>query len=224
MFNNKLLLVGLSLAALGGCTSVQYNGSPANSVTKVDYPSVGEVKTAYVGDHLVSKGTMAEMSVLRVTSMIESFSYDIPEGDYKQLGYDSKQQFFSPVGVIKAALADPIQGIAVENNQQNEVCFVTIFGAKACADDAYGKFSITKKLSEFHDSFQQTLIYSGKVGNKINISYREFSNDMARPAFNNEAEYDLSESNQIGYKGALIDVLEADNTKITYRLIRNFPN
>ncbi|MCV5978658.1 hypothetical protein OFO29_40580, partial [Escherichia coli] len=59
---------------------------------------------------------------------------------------------------------------------------------------------------------------------KINFSYREFSNDMARPAFNNEAEYDLSESNQIGYKGAVIDVLEADNTKITYRLIRNFPN
>ncbi|MCV5664960.1 hypothetical protein OFN50_38635, partial [Escherichia coli] len=78
--------------------------------------------------------------------------------------------------------------------------------------------------SQFQDSFQQTLIYSGKVGNKINISYREFSNDMARPAFNNEAEYDLSESNQIGYKGAVIDVLEADNTKITYRLIRNFPN
>lgn len=88
----------------------------------------------------------------------------------------------------------------------------------------YGKFTITKKMSQFQDSFQQTLIYSGKVGNKINISYREFSNDMARPAFNNEAEYDLSESNQIGYKGAVIDVLEADNTKITYRLIRNFPN
>ncbi|MDV6251653.1 hypothetical protein [Vibrio sp. EA2] len=224
MFNKKMLFVGLSFALLSGCTSVQYNGSQANAVTKIDYPPVGEVRTAYVGDHLVSKGTLAEMSVLRVTNMIKSLAYDIPQGDYNQLGYDHKQQFFSPVGVIKAALADPIQGIAVENNQQNEVCFVTIFGAKSCVDDAYGKFSITKKVSEFHDSFQQTLIYSGKVGNKINISYREFSNSRARPAFNNEAEYDLGESNQIGYKGAVIDVLEADNTKITYRLVRNFPD
>ena len=42
-----------------------------------------------------------------------------------------------------------------------------------------------KKVSSINSaSFQQTLIYSGKVGNKINIGYRETSNDIARPAFN----------------------------------------
>jgi hypothetical protein len=73
------------------------------------------------------------------------------------------------------------------------------------------------------NSFQQTLIYSGRVGNKINVSYREFSNNTARPAFNNDVEYDLSSSNTIGYKGALIEVIKADNSSITYKLIRNFP-
>jgi hypothetical protein len=72
------------------------------------------------------------------------------------------------------------------------------------------------------NSFQQTLIYNGKVGNKINIGYREFSSDTARPAFNNDVEYDLSESKQIGYKGALIDVLEANNQEIKYKVIRSF--
>ena len=74
------------------------------------------------------------------------------------------------------------------------------------------------------DSFQQTLLYSGRVGNKINVSYREFSSSMARPAFNNDVEYDLDDSNIIGYKGALIEVLDADNQSITYKLIKNFPN
>jgi hypothetical protein len=60
--------------------------------------------------------------------------------------------------------------------------------------------------------------------NKINIGYREFSNNSARPAFNNEVEYDLSESKRIGYKGAQIEVLEADNSSITYEVLRNFPD
>lgn len=73
-----------------------------------------------------------------------------------------------------------------------------------------------------HDSFQQTLIYSGKVGNKINIGYREFSGSIARPAFNNNVEYDLSESTTIGYKGAQLEIIEATNQYIKYRVIKNF--
>ena len=45
---------------------------------------------------------------------------------------------------------------------------------------------------------------------------------MARSAFNNDVEYDLNDSRQIGYKGALIDVLEADNQKIKYKVLKNF--
>ena len=72
------------------------------------------------------------------------------------------------------------------------------------------------------DGFQQTLLYSGRIGNKINISYREFSNNVARPAFNNDVEYDLGESMTIGYKGAEIEIIEATNRMIKYRVIRNF--
>ena len=72
------------------------------------------------------------------------------------------------------------------------------------------------------DSFQQTLIYSGKVGNRISLSYREFAGGIARGAFTNTAEYDLSESNTIGYQGAQIEVIEATNQLIRYRVVSNF--
>lgn len=72
------------------------------------------------------------------------------------------------------------------------------------------------------NDFQQTLIYSGRVGDKIRISYREFANSLARDAFTNEAEYDLSASNIIAYKGARLEVIEADNEKIRFRVISNF--
>jgi hypothetical protein len=83
-------------------------------------------------------------------------------------------------------------------------------------------FERVKKPILTHDSFQQTLIYSGKVGNKINIGYREFSNNLARPAFNNNVEYDLSDSAVIGYKGAQLEIIEATNQYIKYRVFRNF--
>ena len=45
---------------------------------------------------------------------------------------------------------------------------------------------------------------------------------MARAAFSNEVEYDLSESKTIRYKGAVLDIMEANNQSITFKLTRNF--
>ncbi|MCP6612672.1 hypothetical protein NL511_30920, partial [Klebsiella pneumoniae] len=72
-------------------------------------------------------------------------------------------------------------------------------------------FTKVKFQTEQQSSFQQTLIYNGKVGNKINIGYREFQGGMARAAFSNEVEYDLSESKTIRYKGAVLDIMDANN-------------
>ena len=72
------------------------------------------------------------------------------------------------------------------------------------------------------NNFQQEFIYSGKAGNVVKFTYREFTNDMARPAFNQDVQYDLTESNEIGFKGARILVLNATNTKLEYKLISAF--
>lgn len=72
------------------------------------------------------------------------------------------------------------------------------------------------------DSLQQTLLYNGKIGNRITLAYRELQNNIARPAFSNSVEYDLSESNVIGYKGARLEIIKATNTEITYRILSDF--
>ena len=45
---------------------------------------------------------------------------------------------------------------------------------------------------------------------------------MARPSFSNDIEYDLSDSKQIGYKGALIEVTDANNQDIKYKVLKGF--
>lgn len=214
---NVSLLVLIYLTS--ACTSMKYNGA-STYVTEVNYPPIGEEITAYVGDHLVEKGSVIETGVLTVIERVDGFNYEIPVGKYPQTGSDEKNDFFVATGVVKSALADPYQGLSVKKNDPNEICVITTFNTTSCYD---AKFRIETQLSETGNSFQQTLIYSGKVGNKINISYREFSNNHARPAFNNDVEYDLSESTIIGYKGAELEIIKADNRSITYRVLRNFP-
>src|ERR1700674_5426084 len=40
-------------------------------------------------------------------------------------------------------------------------------------------------------SMSQELIYGGVAGNTIKVTYREYGNNMARPAFSQELQYDL---------------------------------
>ena len=54
------------------------------------------------------------------------------------------------------------------------------------------------------------------------MSYREFSNDIARAAFSVDVEYDLNDGDVIGYKGAKLKILESSNTSIKYKVIENF--
>lgn len=215
----KKLFGIFTLLLTTGCTTVQYNGTDT-FVKEVDYPEIGKTITVYVGDHLVQKGTISEENVLVVHKRIDGTLYDIPAKKYSQVGYDNKNDFYTALGVVRGALADPIQALALGKTENAELCVITVFGGRACYE---GEFDRKKHISERGNSFQQTLIYSGRVGDKINIGYREFSNNSARPAFNNDVEYDLSASNIIGYKGASIEVIKADNSSITYKLIKNFP-
>ncbi len=68
-------------------------------------------------------------------------------------------------------------------------------------------------------SFQCELTYSGVSGSSIRILYREYIDNMARPAFSQELTYDLKQSPIITYKSVKIEVLKADNSSLTYRVI-----
>lgn len=72
------------------------------------------------------------------------------------------------------------------------------------------------------DGIKRHLIYNGKVGGMIKFTYREFYADIARPAFTQDIQYDLSESNIIGFKGAQFEIINASNVKIDYKILSSF--
>lgn len=220
----KLLIAGVVGFGLVGCASPAYNyqATPKH----VSKPPLNTVNTAYVGDKMLEQGIFVDREALHVPSSTKlSFAYTLTPGYYQKSGEDAKGNYYLPLNNIpnggmvqKSALADPFKDVMLGSD--GRLCIVTAFNAKVCTEKHEVKQATTSIASD--NSFQQTLIYSGKVGNKINVGYREFSSNLARPAFNNDVEYDLNQSKQIGYKGALLEVLDADNQSIKYKVLRNF--
>jgi len=81
-----------------------------------------------------------------------------------------------------------------------------------------------KKPTYSEDSFKYTALYQGKTSDKIKISFMEFKNNMARPAFTQNIEYELENNGTaiIGFKGLRIKVLKATNLDITYKVIHDY--
>lgn len=221
----KLLIGMLPFAGLVGCATPSYNYIP--TVQNLSKPPIGQVATASIGDHMLTQGIMTEQEALYIPSLASLTGYKLGDGYYAKRGEDDKYIQFtaddnSPGAgkVTKNPFVDPYSAVVLRKSD-NSLCIMTVFNVVAGCKSGIN-FEKRNWAKSGANNFQQTLIYNGKVGNKINVGYREFSSDLARPAFNNEVEYDLSQSKQIGYKGALIDVMDANNQSITYKVLKNF--
>lgn len=77
-------------------------------------------------------------------------------------------------------------------------------------------FKITEIADIQKGSFKQELIYNGQSKDAVRIAYREFKDDFARPAFSQDLTYDMTESKEIGFRGMIIEVVEATNSFIKF--------
>ena len=95
-------------------------------------------------------------------------------------------------------------------------------------DSVYVPFSSRNQIEEFtqtdlnNPTFVRQFIYNGRVGSELKFIYREFSGDFIKPAFTQDVQYDLDQSNTIRFKNLKMRILSASNTEITYILESNF--
>lgn len=222
----NLCISAIALSSLAACATPTYNYVPTSQ--DISRPPLNSTNTVGVGEQMLVQGRFIEREALKIDQDLRVGalgSYTFTAGHFVRVGGTGAVGFYnqSPTpgsGTVQAsALADPFQVIEF-NSETKQLCGVTILNLKACRSAPEAKVEMVSIQGD--NSFQQTLIYSGRVGNKINIGYREFSSNMARPAFNNDVEYDLDESRTIGYRGAELEIVDATNRSITYKVIRNF--
>ena len=85
------------------------------------------------------------------------------------------------------------------------------------------KLDVPYELGEIHfdasnEGFRSELVYQGATDGLMNVAYREFVNDMARPAFTQVISYDLEETTTLAFQTLELEVLEAGNMGIRYRV------
>lgn len=171
-------------------------------------PAIGSVATRGVGDELVNRmdGVLVPDIEIQRDSVVGE--HRIPKGRYDYDDENSKGVWFIGQGEY-----------FYMRKADGQIC---LGESKVCARVDY---ILGKQLNpENLNSFQQTLLYNGRIGDRITLGYREFANGTARPAFSNNVDYDLSESKVVGYKGAKLEVINATNTEITYKLLSGFSN
>lgn len=226
-----IALIALSLAA--GCA-----GTPAPNYTptstQVSFPDIGRETTVSLGEDMLKQGIYTETDGVEISEENNIKGYKLSPGFYPQIAVDKDYTYHSygnsramdGSGYLIAAkdflgLPLAMPGSIRFAKSKQETCII-IGGISAPSCDTEHGFQRVRRPALSERDFQQTLIYSGRVGDKIKIGYREMSGGYARAAFSNEAEYDLSTSDEIAYRGARLRVLEADNLKIRYIVLSNF--
>ncbi len=216
----------IPLAALSACASPNSNYVPR--MVAISEPPIGVIVQKNIGDTLVRQGTFSTIQAIKIESSVKVGAigtYTLGQGYYVKQGEDSNSEYYqpeiSPEGgrIAVGALTDPFRAVQYMKDG-SKICGVSAFGMHVCKENP--PVTRTERNALSANSFQQALIYSGRFGDKLRIGYRESSNNMARPAFNNEVEYDLSQSKFIGYKGAKLEVIEATNEYIKFRVVSNF--
>lgn len=216
----KLVLVSLMfLFVLVGCTTMMPTGYIAPEVTKYRIPEVGIESSASIGDPIIKEGTETERNAVLLKKEYGTAGWTAyhPVGVYKLIGSNGGDQIFQFDESFSNGWGFVYPQI-VEDSEGN-VFLMTNSGKKPLPQNEYEKVKVDQEDS---GDYQQTLIYTGSEGNNIKFTYREFIDDMARPAFTIDTTYDVSADSVIKFKNVSIQVIEFNNQEIKYKLLSGF--
>lgn len=215
----KIKSLGMLLPIL--LTACTTTATPPIKFSNISIPLLNTDSTAYLGDKLITQATGYYADSITLGAM-DAYATDIQGGVFYNVPntiiYKSNE---SDTVTLNNGFGTPLskQNWVRFYKESNEICP----NRGNCYDSSEISIELgSKQLVVKENSFQQIIEYNGKSGDILKFTYREFSNNMARQAYNTDFTMDLNDGDTIGYKGALIKVIKANNNKIEYSVIRNF--
>ncbi len=185
----------------------------------VSIPAINIQATADIGQTIISKVNVTRIPAIKLAAPVaENINYtSITRIQTGALPLNAT----SEAGKYYRDVTTAYGGIFIPNDNATPA---VIYLAPLAGND--GKIPVTGiehiEIEQWgKDSFKRELIYSGVSQNTISISYREFSDNIARPAFSQELKYDLNQGTTIGYKGARFEVIRATNTELVYKVLKS---
>ena len=209
-------------------TSIYAQEVPMYKEITNNVPEVGEKKEVYLGDRMLIQRT-GEWKECIVPK--DSFKIPVFAGGAEM--FLKANQPLCKKDADSELYEDKINSLLFKLTEKNNKygltpCILRTFNAKCFKSKTIKNLDKTNlEVSDRYflyreNTFQQSIEYSGKNENNLKFIYSEFTDGFARQAFNREFQIDFSEGNVAAYKGAVIEIHQATNTKILYSVIRNF--
>lgn len=227
IYSIKIITISILGIGLFGCGKATKISAPqkyrdaskfvGNSIKII--PELNAISTQYTGEAIYQKLNAYNYNTYDV-KLINNNCSEIKEMDPVLYKWTSKN--------LNTICRYDKKGCLVDANQTNtfthKVDDLNDFSDFELLDCAI-KYQIIPTPPRYDElSFTYEVLYQGRIDNKIKISFREFKDDMARPAFTQDIEYQLDKDGGtvVGFKGLRIKVIKATNTDITYSVIQDY--
>lgn len=237
----KWFFVTAAIVFLSSCATTSNWVDPGHYVDfkaeVIKKPEIGSTSEVSIGESIIST---FRKQIVPTLVLINDVIYDgkyrgftntfrIKKGFLKLTRQNPEGRFFTSEEGITIEAVGPTQyldgGIFLYNDKPNSAAIFLIqkdtgyFRIQPINDSNFEVIENKDYWSK--DSFNRELVYTGKSGDTISILYREFIDDMARPAFSQEIKYDLTDTKIIGYKSARFEIIDADNLSIHYKTLKH---
>lgn len=201
----------------------------------ISLPAVGIRSEVEVGESMVSTARRSSTPAIETATEIvhrsermgSSKSISLPAGKFYLSGENKEGKFYRSAkeGSLSQATTGPVvAGIFVPNqiDSPKKIYWFPLRNFYSPSADEHPEIEYKAATVEHwgETSFRRELVYTGVSQNTISILYREFKDDMARPAFSQELKYDLTQGRSIGYKGARFEIERATNISIIFRVLK----
>jgi hypothetical protein len=213
----------IAILLVAGCATVEVSSRGTFTRISGTEPEVGMASTANVGEVIIKSynylanrepdhfRTLEKIDVkvgvmMKVKVDPETRLYQVSEGKFCIDNYGN-DCLYDADGDNRFERASSKPGLIVFDKQlDNPVEYRAYAGELTMAEDG---------------GFQHELIYLGRDGNTLRVRYREYKDNLARPAFTQDLTYPIGKNNisHIVYRNLSIEVKSVELASIQYSIV-----
>ncbi len=210
----KYVTLTIMVLFVSGCATVQ---TAPPRYESGHFPHLHTVTTVNVGQVMVTEYDY--LSQIRATALD-----DVPGGFW------AGRQSISAGDSLVSAISGGKQVYCQPPRRDGAPCLKDTTGDgyfdRGYTMNAFGMIVNGRKIDNVHyrvadqniqDGFKYELLYQGLDGDVVRIAYREYTDNLARPAFSQDLSYTIDGSfTDIRFKDVALTIHEANNNEITY--------
>lgn len=213
MFSKKLLIVLSLIIMSAGCSS-HINGVVSNT-QKVAYPGMNTKETAKKGQNIAVQVYSYNTESVR---LFKPYNNKLEKGQYMLYGTYGKN---NGKKIFKLQDSKQKEFIIIDKDEMAYYGFANGYGAVIKGRQLDRGSYIYDKKEEVALKFKpkQTLVYNGKKGNNVYLTYNETVDDKT---VSKNLTFNIRKNKVISHKGMRIQIVNAEPSYITYIKLSEF--